>query len=387
MKILQIIPDLAPSNGGPASAVCGLAEALADLGHSVSIITTDYAYENRLSPSSVKLMVYPCSFSPWRYAFLMSKELPKLIAASDIVHIHTIWEYPTWFAAKICNKLRKPYILRPCGMLEHWSLSQHAVKKRIYMRLMAAQVIRNAAAIHFTTENEFDQSFSTRNELRAFVVPNGVTNSALRDLPGRQVFCQRFPSLKGKRCVLFLGRLHYKKQPDIVIKAFSTVCRLDDSLTLVLAGPSEPAYLAELHALVYKLHLTNRVIFTGLLTAVAVREAYCAAELFVLPSLQENFGIAVAEAMAAGCPVVVSEQVELATDIHLYNAGIVCKSDVKSTTEAMEKLLLDERLRIQMGHNGRQLVLNKFQWVMIVNDLIRVYKDVISSTQISKAWR
>ena len=387
MKILHIIRDLAPSTGGPVTAVQGMAAAEVDLGHTVSIVTTDFGLTELPQVHGVTITAFPCRFPGWRYSPELARALPTLIENSDIIHIHTVWEHPTWAAARICKRLGKPYILRPCGMLDRWSLSQSAWKKKAYLHLLAASVIRTAAALHFTSEEELTNSLSLGRENRGFVIPNGLSASSIENLPGPQAFRQRFPELADKRIVLFLSRLHYKKQPDVLIKAFQRVCGMDDRMTLVLAGPAEPAYLAELQALAVQLKLTERVIFTGMLQGAAVQEAYRAAEIFVLPSLQENFGIAVAEAMAAGCPVIVSEQVNLATDIRNASAGIVCTADVAVTAAAMETLLSDEPLRVLMGANGRTLVREKFSWSKVATELANVYEDILSSRRISDAWR
>jgi len=373
MRILHVIRDLSTATGGPVTAVQGLASAEAAAGHKVALLATDYGLPDELFIEGVELKIFPCTLAGWRYSRELAEALPEVVRTSDIVHIHTIWEHPAWVAARVCRKLGKPYILRPCGMLDSWSLSQSAWRKWLYLRLLAGSVIRNAAALHFTSEEELKNSLKPGGGVREFVVPNGLPPTAFEGLPGSEAFWFRYPELDGKRLLLFLGRLHYKKQPDVAIRAFRKVCDRDARLALVLAGPAEPEYLTRLRALVAELKLTERVFFTGLLQGAAVREAYCAAELFVLPSLQENFGIAVAEAMAAGCPVVVSEQVNLATTIRETGAGLVCKSDVDSLAAAMEKLLADDSLRKQMGSHGRATAKRDFSWSNVAERLLKEY--------------
>lgn len=387
MRILHVIRDLSPATGGPVTAVLGMAAAESTLGNAVTIITTDHGLDALPREHGVGFKVFPCRLHGWRWSRELSQGLPVFIRNSDIVHIHTIWEHPTWVAAKICEKLEKPYVLRPCGMLDKWSLSRSAWKKKAYLHLLAASVIRRAAALHFTSEEELNNSLIMGSEDRGFVIPNGLPLSIFQDIPGPHLFRRRFPELEDKRIVLFLGRLHYKKQPESAIKAFHKVRGIDGRLVLVLAGPAEPAYLAELRALVRDLRVSDRVVFTGLLQGAAIREAFHAAELFVLPSLQENFGIAVAEAMAAGCPVIVSEPVNLSSEIRSADAGVVCKSDVDSIAAAMEQLIKDDSLRALMGENGRCLVSGKFMWPQAAGRLLHVYEDVIASNRTSPDWR
>ena len=386
MNILHVIRDLYAATGGPVTAVLGMAAAQTAMGHFVSVVATDHALETIPLLDGVEITSFPCTFSPWNFSLPLGRALPKLVGACDIVHIHMIWEYPTYAAARICTKLKKPYILRPCGMLDRWSLSQSAWKKGAYLRLLGIPLIRNAAALHFTTHAELANSLYLHDQEQCFVVPIGLPPNVFVAPQDIQAFRCRFPELKDKRIVLFLGRLDYKKQPNVVLDAFKYICGIDERLALVLAGPSEPAYLNDLRQLVKTLGLESRVIFTGLLQGEVVREALFAAEIFVLPSLQENFGIAVAEAMAAGCPVVVSEQVNLASEIRDNEAGIVCKSDAVSTAGALEILIRDDGLRAIMAKNGRSLVADKFMWQVVSADLMNVYHDILSSTRTSRAW-
>lgn len=386
IQILHIIRDLMPATGGPVTAVQGLADAQSVLGHDVTIATT-YSADNYKLRGNFKIHAYPCQYNGWCLSFGLAKALPNLISKADIVHLHMVWEFPVLAAAKIAKKLGKPYILRPCGMLDKWSLSQSAWKKNIYKFLFASSILDNAAAIHFTLEGEKNNSWCGSNAKKRFVLPIGLSASEYQDLPERHAFFKRFPKLKGRRVVLFLGRVHAKKQPHILIRAFKKVYTSNPDIHLVIAGPGEKDYVAELKRLTKELKINGNVTFTGMLVGNAVHEAYRAAELLVLPSLQENFGIAVAEAMAAGCPVVVSNKVDLAPEISDAKAGLVCLPEVESTAQAMKQILEDKALGDRMGDNGRHLVLNKFTWDKIANELLVVMEDILSEKRTSSAWR
>ena len=386
MKLLHVIPDLAPAAGGPVTAVRGMAFAQAALGHSVIIATSDYSLEKAPYLDNVKVVSFRCSFSPWRLSFQLGSALPALVGDSDMVHIHTMWEYPTWAAANSCRKLGKPYILRPCGMLDKWSLAQSALKKKVYLRLLAATFIHHAAAIHYTSEGERTHALSSGNNQKDFVCPIGLPQSAYINFPQPQAFFKKFPEMKGKRLVLFLGRLHYKKQPDIVIRSFHELCAVYPDIHLVMAGQGAADYVMALRHLVNKLNMQDKVTFTGMLLGEAKREAYAAAELFVLPSLQENFGIAVAEAMAGDCPVVVSNKVDLSPAIADAKAGLVCSPEVGHIATAMCQILEDADLREQMSKNGRGLIMEKYTWEKIVGDLTEIYEDILSGRHENSAW-
>jgi len=220
-----------------------------------------------------------------------------------------------------------------------------------------------------------------------FVVPWGLPEAAYSGLPESGAFRQRFPELDGKRLALFLGRLHPKKQPEVALRAFAQACRGDDHAALVMAGPGEARYVQGLRSLARQLAIEKQVLFTGPLWGPAVREAYRAASVFVLPSWQENFGRAVVEAMAAGCPVVVSDRVDLAPDISAARAGLVTAPTTEATAEALRVLLGDDALREHMGRNGQILVQERFTWERAAGELVGVYEDILTGRRTSSAWR
>jgi glycosyltransferase involved in cell wall biosynthesis len=193
--------------------------------------------------------------------------------------------------------------------------------------------------------------------------------------------------LFNRRIVLFLGRLHYKKQPEVLIRAFHQICSDAADLHLVLAGSGEKLYVEKLRQLARSLGIEDRVLFTGILKNEAVKEAYRAASIFVLPSWQENFGLSVVEAMAAECPVVVSDHMDLAPDILRGKCGLVVVPNVDQTARAMVSLLSNETLRREMGRNGRKLVLEKFTWENCAQELTVAFEDILSGRKQSCAWR
>ncbi len=379
MKILHVISDLSPETGGPVTAVTGMAKSQIELGHDVSIVATNSGINNLQDTEGININLYPCRFPGWRWSEKFSGALPALIRNADIVHIHTVWEYPTYAASSVCRKMGKPYILRPCGMLDKWSLLQSRWKKMIYFHLFANTIIKNAAAIHFTSKAESENSMLCDNARGRFTLPLGLLPSAYQDLPEQEMFFNRYPELKGRRLILFLGRLHHKKQPEIAIKSFHRLCAGDPSIHLVIAGSGDSGYIDTLKQLVRQLGIEGRVTFTGMLDRKAVREAYRAADLFILPSLQENFGISVAEALAAGCPVVISDEVDLASDIRDAGAGLICEPQVETIAYAVRNILNIDELSRAMSENGKRLIREKFTWESLSEKLVDIYEDIISA--------
>jgi len=387
VKVLHVIPDIALESGGPTTAAVNLCESLAALGVEISLMTTNYKVNGRVLPTGIDLHVVRCLFSRWRWSPSLWRDLKPLLEKVQVVHLHGVWLYPIWAAAHLSRRSAIPYLLRPCGMLESRSLSTKAWRKRTYAMFFERQTIRHAAAIHFTAEVEQSRSRSIGSPSPACIVPLAVPRENYESLPAPGMFRSRYPELERKRIVLFLGRLHHQKRPELLLQAFSKVVQEFPHAMLVLAGPGEGQYVSELHLQARDLGISGRIVFTGLLQGRAVREALVDADIFVLPSLQESFGLAVAEAMAAGRPVIVTPQVALAKEIEEYSAGLVVEDRVEAISSGISQLLRDDARRHDMGRNGRQLILDRFTWDRVARQMLAIYEDVIKGTRTSLAWR
>ena len=387
MRILHVIPDLAPATGGPVTAALGLAEAQAAAGHYVAIAASDYGLNKAPEAKGVTVHLFPCRYKPWRWSPELGRFLEQEVAGYDIVLIESLWQYPSLSAGRACRAAGIPYLVSPNGMLDMWSLAQKAWKKKPYLRLVEGANLLGAAAIHLTSDGELVNSKLHGWRIPKVVIPLGLSETKYKALPSQTDFYQRFPELVGQRIILFLGRLHYKKQPDVAIKAFNEVCRNADGWRLVLAGDGEPVYVAGLKALAENLGIAERVLFTGLLQGRAVTEAYCAASVFVLPSWQENFGLSAVEAMAAGCPVIVSNRMDLATEIAEAEAGLVVEPNVEDTANALNHLLTKETLRREMGSAGQRLVKENFTWDKSARAFTEIFEDILSGRRRSPSWR
>jgi glycosyltransferase involved in cell wall biosynthesis len=271
-------------------------------------------------------------------------------------------------------------------MLERWSLSERAWRKRAYVLLLERTTLHGAAAFHFTSDAERVRSLTFGSRAPAYVVPLGLRRQTWESLPARGGFRRRL-GLGDAPTVLYLSRLHPKKRPELLLEGFSHAAQEFSTARLVLAGPGDPAYVLHLQRLASQLGLAKRVVFAGALGGHAVQEAFVDADVFVLPSLQENFGLAVAEAMAAGCPVVISPHVALAEDVEKYSAGIVVELEANALGDVLRQLLRDSDARRIMGENGRRLVLERYTWDPAAQAMIGVYEDILAGTRKSPAWR
>lgn len=378
MKIAHLIGDLAPGSGGSVTAVLGLAKSQAQRNHEVMIVSTDYRLNGQTTPDGVDVLLAHCHVAQWRWSSDFRKIFSRVIQNVDIIHLHTVWDYPILMGARICRRAHKPYLLSVHGMLDRWSMSQKRWKKELYLNSVGRAVLSGAAAVHFTSSKERENSVLTDGSRKTFVLPLGLSESCYENLPDSASFAKRHPDLESQKFILYLGRLHHKKQPELVIQSFARVAGHFNDLCLVMAGSGERSYVDRLKTLSEELGLKKRIFFKGLLTGQAVQEAYRSASFFVLPSLQENFAFSVMEAMAAECPVVVSDQLDLAGEISHANAGIVCTPSVENLSENFRRLLCDDELRRRMGQNGRRLVLEKFTWDQAITRFNAAYEEIIA---------
>jgi glycosyltransferase involved in cell wall biosynthesis len=384
MKVLHVVPHVAPEQGGAVSAALGMAEALAEAGVRVRLAATDHGLA-QAPPAAFELELFPCRFCAWRYAPGMGRWLRREVPWADIVHIHTMWTYPTQAAARASRRAGVPYVLRPAGMLERWSMSRSALRKRLYAAAVEGGTIRHARALHWTADEERERSAPWSAAAPALVMAHGVPRRAYESLPSPELFRRRVPALGHVRFLLHLGRVHAKKQPEVSIRALAQLRADFPDLALVVAGPGERAYLDSLRALARDLGLEAAVHFTGMLEGDAVQEALVAATAFVLPSLQENFGLAVAEAMAAGCPVVVSPEVALASQLAAHGAGWVAAATPAAVAEALRELLADEPARLARAARARALVLDRFTWPAVARQLVAAYEGLLQSPRAGAA--
>lgn len=378
MKVLHVVPTLSAAEGGPTTAVLGMAAALAEQGLDVRVVATGHGGAQAPEDGAVRVSVFRCRFCPWRWSPGMGRSLEEAVRWADLVHVHTLWTYPVQAAARACRRAGTPYVLRPAGMLDEWSLRQRAWKKRAYLALRESATIRGAAALHWTSGAERERSAAWADGVPALTIPLGLTPAACAEPPPVSAFFARYPALEGRRPVLFLGRLHRKKRPDLVLEALPAVRRRFPEAALVLAGPVEDArYVAELRRRAEELGQSDAVHVLGALGAAEAREALAAAVALALPSRQENFGMAVAEAMAAGCPVVVTRDVALSAMVEAAGAGWVVEAEPDALAGALCEALGDEPARRRAGARAREAALRELAWRNVAPRLAAAYAEVV----------
>lgn len=355
-----------------------MASAQAKAGLKVRILTTDHLYEGHTEIPNCEIRVYSAPLGPWQWSPALNKVLAEEVKWADIVNVHTLWSYATLAAARSCSAAKVPYVLRPCGMLDTWSLAQKRWKKKIYASLVESRTVNRAGALWFSSEEERLSSSGFNYQSPDFVIPLGVTLTEYLELPEKGLFRRQFLDSSTKRILLSLGRITPVKQLDLLIRAYAEIADDFSDVILVIAGPDEGGLLAELKKLAMRLGIADKVIFPGGLQKDEVVAALTDAEVFVLPSLHENFGVAAIEAMAAGVPVIVTDRVGLARFVSTAGAGIVIQCNQESLACSLRHLLANPSEAKQMGERGRAIALDRFTWDTIVPQITDAYESVIA---------
>jgi len=386
MKILHVIPSLSVSSGGPAQIVTQLCQELKNQGIEAVIAA---AKMEKMQGESNTVPVYYFtrqfnSFLPLQFAFSygLKNWLKQHIREFDLLHIHYLFTYPSTIACHYANKYKIPYLITPFGMLNHACLRKSAFRKRLYTLFFEKRNLKNAGLIHFASEEEMVSARSLKLNNRYITVPYGLDLERFRNLGSlKGVFRKNYPQINGRKIILFLSRIDPKKGLDILIPALRILSERHNDFVFVLAGSGIKDYERWAEYALARAGLTESTILTGLLEGRMKFAVLADADIFVLSSYDENFGIAVAEAMAAGLPVVISNRVNIYKLIEDYQAGIVTGLNSQDIALALDRLLSDECLREKMGANGKRLVEENFDVKKTTNQMVRAYSRLISRSK------
>lgn len=367
LRLLHVISSVNPRGGGPIEGVKQRAKVLQAMGHCVEVASLDDPQAEYLS--TCPLTVH--ALGPGRRSYGFSpRMLPWLETQSrnyDAVVVNGVWQYHSYAAWKALHGKPVPYFVFSHGMLDPYfnrAFPLKALKKRLYWPWAEYRVLRDARAVLFTSEEEkllARQSF-TPYRCNEVVVKYG-TSTPPEDPDGaqRQRFLEAFPTLRGKRILLFLSRIHVKKGCDLLLEAFAQFAGGCPDLVLVMAGPDQEGLVSGLQQRAEELGLADRVVWPGMLQGDMKWGAYRSAEVFCLPSHQENFGIVVAEALACGVPALVSKRVNIWREVQGDGAGFAEEDDAPGTTELLRRWLeLNAGEREAMRHAAQSCFENRF---------------------------
>jgi glycosyltransferase involved in cell wall biosynthesis len=364
MHVLHVISAIDPVRGGPITALLGMVQAQADAGMHVQVATTWIDGESLAAAEALRKQgidvttIGPCK-TPLRRHEQIVPALSKLIQQTDVVDIHALYEEIQHQAARLARRFDVPYIIRPEGMLTPWSLAQSRLKKKLYMLLRLRRDLDHAAAIAFTSEAECDATAPLKLAPRSIVEPLGVDLREFQHLPAPGSFRSRHPRLVHGKMIAFLGRIHPGKGLELLIPAFA---RTGSDETLVIIGPDSENFRARVESMISDAGITDRVIFTGMLRGPDRIAALADADLFALPSFHENFGLAVVEALAAGVPVIISNEVNLWKEIEAGGVGAVVPTQIEPLAAKLEEWLSNDALRAAAAGRARQFVSEHYDW-------------------------
>jgi glycosyltransferase involved in cell wall biosynthesis len=376
MRVLHVVPSYLPAvrYGGPIYSVHALCRALAARGHDVHVFTTnvdgpgisDVPLNEPVAIDGVKVRYFACG--PGRRLYrspAMGRALEAEVMEFQVLHLHSVFLWPTLAAARAARKARVPYVVAPRGMLVGDLIERKSkVLKTLWIRLFERANLAGAAAIHVTSELERAELENLGIPVgRVAVIANGIDVPELAELS---------PDLAPAPTpyVLSLGRINWKKGLDRLIAAMNYV----PDAELLIAGNDEEKYQPRLEAMVRELRLAARVRFLGPVQDARKWSLMRSASVFAMPSYSENFGIAALEAMACGCPVVVTPGVGLAGAIERAGAGIAVSGEPEQLGAALAALISDPIRRARMGTAGTKLAAQEFSWARIAEQTERLYE-------------
>jgi glycosyltransferase involved in cell wall biosynthesis len=361
--------------------LCTLARCQAEQGLQVHVATTDDKGPERLAgpelPSTTKenvtYWIFPCQMRLYLFSLPLTFWLWKHTKQYDVVHIHYVFSYSSLVAA-LCAKLAGvPYVLLPHGILNNWGMrARRWFLKRLSFFLVEANLLRAAARVQYTCEEELLEAQRFRVKHKAVIVPCPV--DLLPDAyPG--TFRTRSRELDDRLIVLFLSRLHPKKGLDLLLRAFAAVRADHPEAVLVLAGDGDPPFVRQLKREAIRLGIESGTTWTGFLDGQNKRAALADADIFVLPSYSENFGVAVVEATLAGLPVIISNKVGIHRQVAEAQVGLVVECSVSQLESALRTLLDNAALRAKFRANCAAFS-RQFSPPFVVEQLINEYRSI-----------
>jgi len=367
-----------------------MARALAARGHEVDIYTTDYnGPQSRLDVPSNRLIhndsvsiyyFHADTLRGWHsVSFSMMRALKNKLQRYDIVHNHSLYMFHDLIVGYYCRKYNIPYLIRTCGVLDPYIFKRHRWRKAVFERLFERRNLRHAAALHFTTEEEKYLAEQSLPFSGGIVVPLGIYIDDYTTLPSSGIFRKIYPKLEGKKVILFFSRINFKKGLDLLIPAFARVASERDDVHLVLSGPDNEGYGEKVRVWIHDWDLEQKVTFTGMLQGETKLAALQDADVFVLPSYSENFGIAVLEAMASCLPVVITNKVNIWREIVSADAGIVVDCDVPQLAAKLLELLKSPDRCAEMGRRGKELVTERYTWANVARMLEENYQYILTN--------
>lgn len=389
LKVLQVTGSISPKRGGPSFAIWGICEALQLQGIEVHILTTDDdGPDARLAVPNGQFVVernIPVIYFPRQTSFYAAS-LPlvawlyKHIHEYDLIHTHALFTFVPVASATVARYAGVPYVMRPLGTLNRWGREQQRpTVKKSSIKFIEGPLLRSAAAVHFTADEELTEAKELCIQMNPFIQPLGFNLQKLAPQVSPELFYEQHPSLRGKTIILFLSRIDRKKGLEILLQSFQQIVKVHPEAVLVIGGNGDDAYGKSLQLQARQMGID--VVWLGFVTGDFKASVWRAASIFVLPSYSENFGIAVVEALAAAKPVIISNEIAIHPTITDAEAGLVVPAgDVQALTQALTTLLQDEPLRNKLATNGYQLAHQRYSLENLGQSLQHLYATIVEKS-------
>ena len=378
MKVLHVISSVDPRGGGPIEGVFASSAVWSRHGHERHIVSLDAADAPWVATSPVTVFAIGITgrwyralrrVLPWlRYGYspALTRWLQSCAEDYDAVIVNGLWNYASYGSWRALRNLEVPYFVFTHGMLDPWFNTAYPIKtffKLTFWKLFEHKVLRDACGVLFTCDEERQlapQSF------RPYAAKEFVVGYGTRDIDGdpeaqRRAFLAQVPKLADRKFILFLSCIHPKKGVDLLIQAFARHARTFPEIDLVIAGPDQTGWKAELQRLAGELGVAKRIHWPGMLSGEPKWGAFRSAAYFALPSHQENFGIVVAEAMALSKPVLITNKVNIWREIETDGAGLVVNDDVDSIAAGSYKMCALSPLQLDaIGRKARKCFVERY---------------------------
>lgn len=378
MKLLQLLVSIDPAGGGPIEGVLQSGLACVRMGHQVELACCDDPSADFVANCPLPVHALGPMRSGYGYTTRLVPWLKAHAGDYSAVIVNGLWHYASLGCWRALHGTKTPYFVFTHGMLDPWFKRAYPLKhlrKWLYWPWADYRLLRDARAVLFTCEEErrlARQSFWLYRA-REKVVSFGTSPPPSDAGRLRTLFRERHPELRDRELLLFLSRIHEKKGCDLLIEAFARVAADRPSLHLVMAGPDQTGWQAVLQARSAELGVADRISWPGMLQGDLKWGAFHAASAYLLPSHQENFGIAVAEALGCGLPVVISDKVNIWREIADADAGIVDVDTVDGTERSLRRwLALTADERAAMGRRAAGLFRERFTVDAMATSLLRV---------------
>ena len=393
MRVVHFLHQIRSEDGGVVKATLDLCSALAVRGHDVTLVTSDAtdvpeAWKNGQS-ACPRVEEFPPFTGPLKLMSRWAKRsMELLLTKSDLIHIHEFWQPAAAQVAMIAKRVGTPYVVSAHGMLNDWSMAQSALKKQVFMRVVGNRMFRGAGAVHCTAEGEARQAVRWAPIRQTGIVPLVMDMAPYRTLPARQQCRTKVPGNPNTTTVAYMGRLHPQKGVDRLVSAAIELHKSGQPVEVLIAGAGDQAYRESMEKMAEEAGIGDRVHFLGHIGGTRKINMLRGADILVLPSFQENFGLVLVEALACGTPVITTRAVDIWPELEASGSSkVIDNPDASLVASAIRELAQDPARREEMGRLGRAWVLEHLEPQRVLDQFESLYGRLVYGNGMEASMR